>query len=61
MAGLSILDRIACRVGIWALRRLYGECQTDIEDVFPGKILTRSEREATRMVKRMRGILGDDR
>lgn len=59
MAGLSILDRVACRVGIWALRRLYGECQTDIEDVFPGERMVCVRCDAARMIKGMRGILGD--
>jgi hypothetical protein len=33
-----LLDRFAARVGIWALRRLYGaDCETDVNADFPGE------------------------
>lgn len=56
---LSILDRVACRAGIWALRLLYGECETDVADDFPGEGLTCLGCDATRLIKSMREILED--
>lgn len=32
---IGIVDRIACSVGIWALRRLFGECETDVRKEWP--------------------------
>jgi hypothetical protein len=57
---VSILDRIACRVGIWALVRLFGECDTDVLDDFPGEGLNCLGCDATRVIKSMREVLGDE-
>lgn len=55
---LSLLDRIACRVGVWSLLRLYGECATDVRDDFPDDpSLVCAGCEATRMIHRMRELL----
>jgi hypothetical protein len=54
---VSILDRIACRVGIWALVRLFGECDTDVLDDFPGDTCLGCD--ATRVIKSMREYLED--
>jgi hypothetical protein len=56
--SVSILDRIACRVGIWALVRLFGECDTDVRDDFPG--YTCLGCDATRVIKSMREVLEDE-
>lgn len=55
----TLLDRIACRVGIWALVRLYGECATDVHDDFPGEKLDCISCDAARLIKAMREILID--
>jgi hypothetical protein len=34
--AISLIDKLAARVGIWALRRLFGaDCSTDVRDDFP--------------------------
>jgi hypothetical protein len=56
----DVLDRIACRLGIWALRRLYGaDCATDVRADFPGEDLDCISCDAKRLVESMREILQD--
>lgn len=57
--GLGIIDRLACRVGIWALQRLYGECDTDVRDDFPDEKLECAGCDSTRMIRRMQDLLND--
>ena len=34
----ALIDIIAARVGVWALRRLFGgDCPTDVRDDYPGR------------------------
>ena len=55
------LDRVACRVGIWALRRLYGaDCETDVRDDFPGEKVDCISCDAKRLVENMQEILRND-
>lgn len=54
---LSLLDRVACWAGIWALRRLYGECDTDVLEDYPGENLSCIGCDATRMIKGMKEII----
>lgn len=51
---------IALRVGIWALRALFGECETYIWDDFPGEGMTCLGCDATKIIRAMRDILHDD-
>lgn len=58
--GLNMLDRLACRLGIWALRRLYGECATDVRDDFPDEPdLQCAGCDATRMIHRLQELVND--
>ena len=50
----DLIDRIACAVGIWALRRLYGECAP--ENFEPECIACR----ASSLIRDMREMLHDD-
>lgn len=60
--ALGLLDRLACWVGIWALRHLYGECATDVRDDFPdGPGLVCAGCESTRMIRRMQELINDAR
>jgi len=54
---LGLVDRIACRLGIWALRRLYGECETDVREDFPDEKLECAGCDATRMIRRMQELI----
>lgn len=54
----NFVDGIACRVGIWAIHRLFGEdCETDIRDDFPGENINCIGCDATRIAAAMRDIL----
>jgi len=56
----NLMDRIACRFGIWALRRLFGaDCEIDVRKEFPGEDVECLSCDATRLVKSMREILQD--
>ncbi len=60
LPSLGILDRIACRAGIWALRRLYGaNCAIDVRDDWPGENLECIGCDAQRLVTSMQEILRD--
>ena len=57
---MSLLDWLACKVGIWALRRLFGECVTDVRDDFPDDpTLVCVSCDATRLIKIMQGLPHD--
>lgn len=56
----TLLDRIACLVGIWAFRRLYGaDCRTDVRDDFPDERANCLSCDAKRLVTSMQEILRD--
>lgn len=57
----AIVDRIACWLGIWALRRLYGaDCETDVRDDWPDEPdLNCISCDAKRLVTSMQEILRD--
>jgi hypothetical protein len=58
--NLPLLDRIACYLGIWALRRLYGaDCETDVRDDFPGEAVNCISCDAKRLVVDMQECLSD--
>jgi hypothetical protein len=55
--SIGLLDRLACLVGIWALKRLYGECSTDVHDDFPGDPDVRCIGcDATKLIHNMREL-----
>lgn len=58
MSKTPLVDRLAARVGTWALRRLYGaDCETDVLDDFPGDTTVRClSCDATRLVEHMKEI-----
>lgn len=57
----NFVDGIAGRVGIWALRRLFGaDCPTDIKDDFPGEDVACISCDATRLVAAMRDFLDEE-
>jgi hypothetical protein len=56
-----MLDRVACYLGIWALRRLYGaDCETDVEEDWPGEGMVCLSCDARRLVVSMSELLGDE-
>ncbi len=58
IAPLSLLDRIAARVGMWALRRLYGECEVDVRDEFPDEpSATCIGCDASRLIRHMEDMV----
>ena len=52
-------ELIALRLGIWALRTIYGECQTYIWNDFPGENLHCASCDATKVIRDMREMLED--
>jgi hypothetical protein len=56
-AAWPVIDRIAAWVGVWALRRLYGECATDVREDFPeDPDVVCIACDATRLIKSMEEI-----
>lgn len=57
---LGSIDRLACVVGIWSLRRLYGaDCDTDVRDDFPSEKIDCLGCDAKRLIESMREVLQD--
>lgn len=58
----DIIDRIACHVGTWALRRVFGaDCETDVREDWPDEPnMYCVSCDAKRLVGVMQDILHDD-
>ena len=50
-------DYWALRLGIWALRTIYGECKTYVWDDFPGEDVKCASCDATKVIRDMREML----
>lgn len=61
MKPWPLLDRIAARLAIWALQRIYGDpCETDVRGDFPDEPNIQCIGcDATRIVAHLREIAGE--
>jgi len=57
MSGL--VDRIAARLGIWALHRLFGACATDVRDDFPDERIDCTGCDSARLIRAMQEFASD--